>query len=104
MSRGVKKPRFTLEKHTEYGELLKHIRVELLHLQLDFYNSFPTTEPRRNKILRNIGKMLNGLTEVKSELEEVLCKDYPVEFTTKIYYGQPTKDIVLKGDFENEEN
>ena len=80
------KPRFSFEKHQEVGMELKVIRNYLSTLSVEICNAYPLQE----KVSRRARRACDAIEELRSSLENCLCKKYSQEDCRDVYYG-PTR-------------
>jgi len=77
----MKETKITLEEHKKLGAILKILNKKLKdNFKLSKYR---TKEQGRKS---HEWKALNLLSKFKSELEEIMIKDYPKYLDTGIYY------------------
>jgi len=73
--------KMTLEQHREFGEQVQQFRELLLQPHVLF------TGTKRSKEYRAVRKALKYIDLMRSELDNVVCRDFPdCSDATKIYY------------------
>ncbi len=78
----MKEIKITLEEHKKLGAILKVLDKKLIDgFKLSKYKT--KAEGRKS----HEWKAMKHLSQLKSEMEEIMAKDYPQYFTTNIYYG-----------------
>ncbi|MFB7294171.1 hypothetical protein [Actinacidiphila glaucinigra] len=89
-----RKPRLTLEEHTEMGRILADVRDELAHraVQLDYAYPGSGLEGVPHK---KVGAALRALDEARRALDLLLSCEHPDNASAAVYYPCPEDRSVL---------
>lgn len=74
---GLRKPRFTIEKHQEIGRRLYKLIEDYAHLRTEIANAFPINTP----VVKEANKARNHYRELRNQLEKEF---YKLEGTNKL--------------------
>lgn len=79
----MEKRGFTHDQHIDLGRRLKEARRILLPLSIEVANEVGST----SKCYRRAARAVERLDELRSELDNVLCRDFPDRDYRGVYYG-----------------
>jgi hypothetical protein len=83
----MKRKKFTLERHRELGAQLLQIRDVFVFLRVELDQTVGRRESNRASVIAR------KIDELRNELDEVFCRDYPVEFNTATYYPHAVQKL-----------
>lgn len=89
----MKTKRLTIADHQEIGCKLKEIRNILVSLAVVIPNACGNTSRAGKSAI----KVFREVDRLRSELEDVCCRDYPAEFNLGIYYQMSNKELIQRG-------
>ncbi|WP_405763839.1 hypothetical protein OG539_43510 [Actinacidiphila glaucinigra] len=93
-----KKPRLTLDEHTEMGRVLAGIRDELAHRAVQLDKAYPSSGPE-GVPHKKVGAALRALDEARSALEILLSRERPDAAEGTVYYPYPEdRSVVITAD------
>ena len=85
----------SFEQHQNIGEELFRIREYIVHLCCEVGNAYPITS-KKGKAYRELTKAYKSIDEARSELEEMLFKDFTNQADVHVYY--PIRLTPVAGD------
>jgi hypothetical protein len=75
-----KKSGFSLETHLEMGKKLHQMRKELVSVLMAMSESYPLEK------VKHIGRILDELSQLRSDLDSSLFREFPQNAKVQIYY------------------
>lgn len=72
----------TFEEHRELGRRLHATDVAAGRDFVDLANRYGTS----TKLARRARRVMNDLSELRSELDSQLCREHPDDFAPEVYY------------------
>lgn len=93
------KEKMSFERHKEIAEELKKIDSFLVHLYVEFANSYARTNTGgpygyyNENLLKALNKTKYNLFVVRNHAENIMVTQYAEEGFLGVYFGQPKEEI-----------
>ena len=85
----TKKTGLTFEQHLTLGRRLREINNEITEMYVLLVNAYPL-KLNGPHVLR----VRDGLSRLRSSLEDIMFREHPYKATTKVYYGPPDDSVM----------